>query len=342
MVAKSPSRRRLRQAVPQGERWGDQFRKQTLLPDLWPRRGAKGAEDQGWFSFPLLSLLRIFAAAVSGTFRGSHLALAIVATAVLGGGLSAHAEEDTRPPVLREVGLDQKLGGQIPLDVAFRDEAGQAVTLQQYFGKRPVILVLAYYQCPMLCTLVLNGLTSALRTLSFDIGQQFEVVTVSIDPADTPALATAKKQTYLDSYRRPGADAGWHFLTGDAASIDRLAQAVGFRYRYDPVRKEFAHAAGIMVLTPGGTLARYFYGVEFAPRDLRFGLIEAAENRIGSPVDQLLLYCYQYDPSTGHYSAAVMNIVRLGGVLTVGAFVVFLLAMRRRDLAQRRPARAIG
>ncbi len=267
-------------------------------------------------------------------------ALATVMAPVVPG--AAYAEEDTRPPVLREVGLDQKLGGQIPLDVAFRDEAGQAVTLQQYFGKRPVILVLAYYQCPMLCTLVLNGLTSALRTLSFDIGQQFEVVTVSIDPADTPALAAAKKQTYLDSYRRPGADAGWHFLTGDVASIDRLAQAVGFRYRYDPVRKEFAHAAGIMVLTPGGTLARYFYGVEFAPRDLRFGLIEAAENRIGSPVDQLLLYCYQYDPSTGHYSAAVMNIVRLGGVLTVGAFVVFLLAMRRRDLAERRPARAVG
>jgi protein SCO1/2 len=233
---------------------------------------------------------------------------------------------DTRPPMLRDVGVTQRLNEQVPLDLRFRDESGNEVRLGDYFGDKPVILTLVYYECPMLCTLVLNGLVSSLRALSFDVGEQFSIVTVSFDPKETPALAAEKKRTYLDEYRRPGAADGWHFLTGDAEAIAALTRAVGFEYRYDAERDEYAHAAAIEVLTPAGKIARYFYGVEYAPRDLRFALIEATEERIGSAVDELLLYCYHYDPSTGRYSAAVMNFVRLGGALTVigiGAFVFF-------------------
>ena len=221
----------------------------------------------------------------------------------------------------------------MPLDLTFRDETGQPVTLGQYFGSKPVILALVYYECPMLCTLTLNGLVSALKAVSFDVGNQFNVVTVSFNPAETPNLAAAKKETYLKSYGRAGADAGWHFLTGDAANIKRLVDAVGFRYRYVPEQKQFAHAAGITVLTPSGKIARYFFGVEFAPRDLRLGLVEAANEKIGSPVDQLLLYCFHYDPVTGKYGAVVMNIIRLGGVVTVLALGGAVLIMRRREHA---------
>ncbi len=249
---------------------------------------------------------------------------------------SAARADDTRPPMLRDVGIEQRLNTQLPFDLVFRDETGQSVRLGQYFGSKPVILALAYYECPMLCTLVLNGLASALKVLSFDIGDQFEVVTVSFNPDDTPALAAAKKQTYLKAYGRTGAvgaraAAGWHFLTGDAAAIEQLTAAVGFRYRYVPEQKQYAHAAGIMVLTPQGRLARYFYGVEFAPRDVRLGLVEAADNRIGSPVDQLLLFCFHYDPTTGKYGAIAMNSVRAGGALTVLALATFLIVMWRRD-----------
>lgn len=240
---------------------------------------------------------------------------------------------DSRPAELRDVGFDQQLGAQVPLDLTFRNEAGEPVTLGSLLRGKPVILSLAYYQCPMLCTLVLNGLTSAMRALPFDAGSQYDVITVSIDPRETAAMATAKKATYLESYKRPGAADGWHFLTGDADSIARLAAAVGFRYKFLPERNEFAHAAGIMVLTPTGTVARYFYGVEFSPRDLRLGLIEAAENRIGTPVDQLLLFCYRYDPSTGRYTTAVLTFIRLGGVATVLALAAFLLRSLRRERA---------
>lgn len=256
------------------------------------------------------------------------LLLALCSTAALG--------QDNRPPELRDVGIDQRLDDQAPLDLEFRDEDGRQVRLATYFGSRPVILVLAYYECPMLCTLVLNGLTSALRVLSFDIGKQFEVVTVSIDPQETPALAMAKKEAHLKQYARSGAGDGWHFLTGEQSSIARLADAVGFRYRYDPATGQFAHAAAIMVLTPKGKIARYFYGVEFAPRDLRLGLIEAAEERIGSPVDQVLLYCFHYDPATGKYGAMTMNLLRLGGVITVLALGLFMVVMWRRDAARGR------
>jgi protein SCO1/2 len=235
------------------------------------------------------------------------------------------------PPGLENVGIDQRLNEAIPLDLRFRDEAGREVRIGEYFGEKPVILALVYYECPMLCTLVLNGLVSSLRALSLDVGKDFQVVAVSFDPKETPAMAAAKKKTYLDAYRRAGAESGWHFLTGDEESIHRLTQAVGFRYRYDAGSDEYAHASAVTVLTPKGLIARYFYGVEYAPRDLRLGLVEAAEETIGSPVDQLLLFCFRYDVHTGRYSAAVLNLVRLGGVLTVVVLGGFILLSRRRD-----------
>lgn len=238
---------------------------------------------------------------------------------------------DSRPAPLRQVAIEQRLDAAVPLDLAFRDESGAAVTLGQYFGKRPVILSLVYYECPMLCTLVLNGMVRALRALTFDPGQEFDIVTVSFNPRDTPELAAKKKATYLGEYDRPGAAAAWHFLTGDAAAIERLARAVGFQYTYVPEEKQFAHAAAIMVLTPDGHLSRYFFGVEYSPRDLRFGLIDAAERKIGTAVDHLLLYCYRYDPATGKYGAVAMNLVRASGVLTILAFATFVVVMRRRD-----------
>lgn len=245
--------------------------------------------------------------------------------------LAGSAAANDVPEELRQVGIEQRLDEVIPLDLTFRDETGQAVRLGSYFAQRPVLLALVYYECPMLCTLVLNGLVSALKAVALDAGRDFDVVAVSIDPAETPEMAARKKETYLQTYRRAGADTGWHFLTGDETSIRYLADAVGFRYRYDPDSGEFAHAAAIAVLTPSGRIARYFYGVEYAPRDLRLGIIEAADERIGTPVDQLLLYCFRYDASTGRYSAAVLNLVRLGGVLTVAAFGTFFIVSRSRE-----------
>jgi protein SCO1 len=239
--------------------------------------------------------------------------------------------EDTRPAPLREVAIDQRLDAAVPLDLAFRDESGAPVTLGQYFGKRPVILSLVYYECPMLCTLVLNGLVRALRTLTFDPGHEFEIVTVSFDPRDTPELAAKKKATYLGEYDRAGADQAWHFLTGDPDAITRLAQAVGFHYTYVPEEKQFAHAAAIMVLTPDGRISRYFFGVEYSPRDLRFGLIDAAGRKIGTAVDHLLLYCYRYDPATGKYGAIVMNLMRAGALVTLFVLGGFIVVMRRRE-----------
>lgn len=251
------------------------------------------------------------------------------------------AVADTRPPALREVGIDQRLDEQVPLDLAFRDESGAPVTLGQYFGKRPVILTLVYYECPMLCTLVLNGLVRALRVLAFEPGREFELVTVSFNPRDTPELAAAKKATYLREYDRPGAAPAWHFLTGAPEPIERLARAVGFRYTYVPEEKQFAHTAAIMVLTPDGRVARYFFGVEYSPRDLRFGLIDAAQRKIGTAVDHVLLYCYRYDPATGKYGAVAMNIIRAGGVLTLLALVAFFVAMRRREIRAGRSSGSI-
>ena len=247
------------------------------------------------------------------------------------------------PPALAGVGIDQKLDRQVPLDLTFRDEAGRTVPLSSFFsGRKPVILALVYYQCPMLCTMILNGVESSLKAVSFDPGRDFEVLSVSFDPKDTPQLAASKKQMYLRRYGRPGTANGWHFLTGDEANIQALTSAVGFRYKYDAASGQFAHASGIMVLTPQGRLSRYLYGVEYAPRDVRLALVEASENKIGSPVDQLLLFCYHYDPATGKYGAMTMNILRAsaaGFALLCGAFL--LIAIRRDVRRSRRSARAL-
>ena len=237
------------------------------------------------------------------------------------------------PELLQEVGLDQKLNAQIPLGLTFKDESGRTVKLGDYFGQRPVILTLNYFECPMLCTEVLNGLTGALKTLDFSIGRDFDVVTVSFDPRDTPELARAKKANYVERYHRDGAAAGWHFLTGNEPEISMLTRAVGFRYAYNKAVGQYAHASGIMVVTPEGRLSRYFYGIEYGPRDVKLALMESADHKIGSPVDQLLLACFHYDPAAGKYSLAVMRVVRAGGVATllvIGGAVVILRRRERR------------
>lgn len=241
------------------------------------------------------------------------------------------------PKALDDVGIDQKLNEQLPLDLVFRDEDGQNVRLNDYFGKKPVVLALVYYECPMLCNQVLNGMVGAFRVMSFAPGQEFDVVTVSFDPRESPALATAKKKTYVDylpEAKRAGAVTGWHFLTGDEENIERLTEAVGFRYHFDEATNQFAHASAIYVATSEGRLARYFYGIEYAPRDLRLALIETSQNKIRSPVDQLILYCYHYDPATGRYGAAVMNMIRLGGIATLIVLGALLLLLRRRRKMQ--------
>jgi protein SCO1/2 len=238
---------------------------------------------------------------------------------------------ETIPAILKEVGFDQRLNEQVPLDLAFRDETGRAVRLGDYFDGKPIILSLVYYNCATLCPMILDGLVRSLTPMSFDIGNQFTMLTVSFDPRDTATQAAAKKVEYVRRYRRPGAAAGWHFLTGAEAPIRQLTQAVGFRYLYDAKTDQFAHAAGILMLTPGGKVARYFYGFDFSPRDLRLGLIEAAANTIGTPIDQVLLFCYQYDPRTGQYGLVVMNTLRLAGLATVLALGAFILVMLRRE-----------
>jgi len=241
------------------------------------------------------------------------------------------------PAALKEVKIEQKLDQQLPLDLVFRDESGQQVRLGQYFGKKPVVLALVYYDCPMLCTQVLNGMVTSFRVLPFQIGNEFDVVTVSFDPRETNALAASKKKVYVDylpEKMRAGADNGWHFLTGDQANIDKLTEAVGFHYAWDEATKQFAHASAIMVATPHGKLSRYFYGIDYSARDLRLGLIESSADKIGSPVDQLLLYCYHYDPATGKYGAAVMRVMRVAGVITLLGILamLFFLKPRNRDV----------
>ena len=238
------------------------------------------------------------------------------------------------PTALKDVRIEQKLDQQLPLDLVFRDESGQPVKLGQYFGQKPVVLAFVYYDCPMLCTQVLNAMVTSFRVLPFQIGKEFDVVTVSFDPRETNTLASAKKQVYLKylpERMRAGANSGWHFLTGDQASITQLTEAVGFHYHYDEATKQFAHASGIMLTTPQGKLARYFYGIDYPARDLRLGLIESSENKIGSPVDQLLLYCYHYDPATGRYGAAVMKVMRIAGVATLLGILAMVLLLKARN-----------
>jgi protein SCO1/2 len=244
-----------------------------------------------------------------------------------------------RPELLKQVGIDQKLNQSIPLNLTFRDENGAPVQLAQFFGQKPVILTLVYYNCPMLCTQVLNGVESGLKELPVDIGKQFEVVTVSIDPTESHVLAKVKQEMYVGMYGRPGAAQGWHFLTGDEPQIKQLADAVGFRYAYDPDTKQFAHASAIMLLTPQGKISRYFYGIQYPSRDLRLGLVEASAGKIGTPVDQVLLFCYHYDPATGKYGLLISRVIQAGGALTVlilGIAMLILFRGERYALPQRR------
>jgi len=241
----------------------------------------------------------------------------------------------TAPPGLEGIGIDQHLNEQVPLNLTFNDEQGKPVKIGEYFHEgRPVILNLVYFQCPMLCTEVLNGLTSALKVIKFVPGKEFEVVTVSFDPRETPQLAANKKEMYLKKLGKPEAAKGWHFLTGEQSQISELAKAVGFRYRFDPKLDQFVHAAGIMLITPTGKIAQYYYGVEYSAKDMRLGIVEASQNRIGSLADQVLLYCYHYDPRTGRYGATITNIVRLGGIVTVivlGSVLVLLFRKEKQD-----------
>lgn len=276
-------------------------------------------------------LTRVVVSLVMGLFAAGAV------SAQPGGPSLYRGQEPIQPPsnqmpqLLSEIGLDQRLDQQLPLELPFKDEQGRDVKLGDFFGKRPVILTLVYYECPMLCTQVLNGLTSTLGVLSFNIGKEFDIVTVSFDPGETPELARAKKASYIDRYKREGAAAGWHFLTGTQQSIEALTRSVGFRYAYNAGVDQYAHVSGIMVLTPEGKLSRYFYGIEYAPRDVRLALIEAADHRIGTPVDQLFLYCFHYDPKSAKYSLAVMRVIRGAGILTLAAVVVGIVVLRRRE-----------
>lgn len=240
--------------------------------------------------------------------------------------------QDSPRQLLDEIGIDQRLDAQVPLELTFRNEAGKEIALGDYFGDKPVILNLVYFKCPMLCNLTLDGMIRTLRTLQFDVGKEFTIVTVSFDSREGPGLASEKKESCLTRYGRPGAAAGWHFLTGDEATIRRLTQSVGFRYAWDEARGQYAHAAGLIILTPQGRVSRYLNGVEFAARDLRLGLVEASANRIGTATDQVLLYCYHYDPSRGKYSLAICNALRLGGVLTMLGLAggIGMLVLRER------------
>ncbi len=241
------------------------------------------------------------------------------------------------PGALLGVGIDQKLNAQVPLDLTFRDEYGKSVPLSTYFKSgKPVLLAPVYYRCPMLCTQILNGVAGALKAVTFNPGQEFEVVAFSFDPKDTPEIALAKKATYMKRYGRANTANGWHFLTGEEANIKPLMDAVGFHYKYDPSTDQYAHASGIMIITPDGRLSKYFYGVEYSPRDLRLGLVEASQNRIGTPVDEILLFCYHYDEATGKYGAVAMNMVRAaGGTFALGLCAALFIAFRRESRKRR-------
>ncbi len=234
------------------------------------------------------------------------------------------------PPGLQHVGITQNLNQQIPADLAFTDDQGRAVHLSDYFGKKPMILNLVYFTCPMLCGEELNGLESALRVMKFNVGDEFDVLTVSFDPKDTPDAAAKKKAEILSRYKRPGAEQGWHFLVGNQDSIDRIAKAAGFEYEYDKQTNQFAHTTAIMVLTPQGKIAQYYYGIDYPPKDLRLALVDASQEKIGNLVDELLLYCYHYDPTKGKYSATIMRILRLAGVATLLCLGAIFFVMIRR------------
>jgi protein SCO1/2 len=251
----------------------------------------------------------------------------------------AGAPASSVPAPLREIGFDQHLDQPLPLDVPFNDESGRRVRLAEFFGTRPVVLVFAYFECPMLCTQVINGLLTALSVLSLEPGKDFEILTVSFNPRDTPASAAAKKRVALERYRQPGGSAAWHFLTGDQPSIDRLTGAAGFRYVWDASTRQFAHPTGIIVTTPDGRLARYLFGIEYGPRDLRFALVDASAGKVGNPVDTLLLSCYHYDPLTGRYGLVIMRVLRVVAAASALALASFIVVMVRHE---RQPGRRRG
>jgi protein SCO1/2 len=241
------------------------------------------------------------------------------------------------PQALRDIGFDQNLGAQLPLDLVFRDERGADVRLGDLFRGRPVVLSIVYYECPMLCTLVLNGLVSALKPVNLVPGRDYDVIAVSFDPRETAALAAAKKKVYLERFGKATPETAWSFLTGDPASIDGLTKAVGFRYAWDEKTNQFAHPSGVVVATPDGRIARYLFGVEYVPKDMRLALVEASEGKVGGFADQILLFCYKYDPTRGRYSAAVINLVRAGAALTIVSLMTFIGVSRRRE-KRNRPA----
>ena len=243
-------------------------------------------------------------------------------------------------PQLENVTFKQRLNEMLPLDVTFFDESGQRVALGQYFGGKPVLLAFVYYECPMLCTQVMNGLSSALKVMPFVAGEDFEVVLISFDPRDTPATAAEKKRAHLEYWSAERDDASWHLLSGNEASIQRVTSAAGFSYRWDQQTGQFAHVSGLLVATPQGRLSRYFYGVEYSPKELRLALVESSEGRVGSAIDELLLYCFHYDPESGRYGLMVMNLVRLGGIVTVLGVAGFIVLMRRRESRTPAPRRA--
>ena len=239
-----------------------------------------------------------------------------------------------KPEQLKEITFQQRLDQMLPLDATFKDERARTVKLGDYFGRKPVVLAFVYYTCPMLCSQVMNGISSSLKAVPFDAGEDFDIVLISFDPRDTPAVAAEKKQAHMEYWDSQGTAGAWHFLTGDEPNIKRVASAAGFNYRWDEQSGQFAHVSGVLVLTPDGRLSRYFYGVEYSPKELRFALVESGEGRIGSAIDELLLYCYHYDPAAGQYGLVVMNLVRLGGVVTIATMLGFILLMIRRDTSR--------
>jgi protein SCO1/2 len=295
------------------------------------RRISRGTMSSGFVAVWIAMSLALLVFATSGQAWSQAMSKGIMSPPT-----------SVRPPYLQNVGIEQHLDAQVPADLSFVDDTGRPVKLGDYYGHKPLILNLVYYNCTMLCGEALAGLTGSMRLVKFDVGNEYEVVTVSFNPNETPAIAAEKKKDYLKRYGRPGAATGWHFLTGPADSINALTKAVGFQYQYDAKLNQYAHATAIMVLTPQGRISRYFYGVDFPPKDLRMGLVEASQGKIGNAVDQVLLYCYHYDPATGKYGAIVNNILKLGAGLTIlllGGLLLILfrlekVAPRRRTWEQ--------
>jgi protein SCO1 len=257
------------------------------------------------------------------------------------GGRSAIAASQM-PLALQNVGFEPELNAQMPLDLAFRDERGKNVMLRDYFGHKPVVLAFVYYSCPMLCDQVQQGVVGSLRMISFNPGRDYDVVFISFDPSETPEMAAAKKKLDVKHFHRPETETGWHFLTGSKESVEAVTKAANFRYSFDNKSNTFAHASGVLLLTPDGRISRYFYGVEYPGRDMRLGLVDASAGKIGSPVDHVLLFCFHYDPSTATYSASILKLVRLGGVLTILGLVMGFVIFRRREAGSLRKSAEQG